>query len=143
MTSLAADQTAIPGPTRLRRRILRLFLMGLGGLFVAIGVLGIFLPLLPSIEFFLLAGVCFARSSPAASRWLMTNRLFGQRLSDYRSGRGATVGTKVSTFVALVLSMGATVLLLAPPTWVDALLVVIAVGVTAHLLMLKTVRRQR
>ncbi len=115
--------------------------MALGGLFVAIGVLGIFLPLLPSIEFFLLASVCFARSSPAASRWLMTNRLFGQRLSDYRSGRGATVATKVTTFAALVLSMGATIVLLGPPVWVDALLVTIALGVTVHLLMLKTVRR--
>ena len=71
----------------------------------------------------------------------MTNRLFGQRLSDYRSGRGATVATKLSTFAALILSMGATIVLLGPPMWVEALLAAIALGVTVHLLMLTTVRR--
>ena len=76
---------------------MRWLLLALGGLSVAIGVVGIFVPLLPSFEFFLLAAICFGRSSPAAYRWLTTNRVFGQRFSDYREHCGATIATKLVT----------------------------------------------
>ncbi len=136
MAILAAAKT----PTRVRTRMNRAILIAAGSLCVAIGILGIFLPLLPSIEFFLLASVCFARSSERASRWMVTNPIFGKRFSDYRSGRGATLMTKVTTLATLLLSMGATIVLLSPPLWVSALLGTIALGVTVHLLMLKTIR---
>lgn len=128
-------------PARLARiRVTRWALFAAGTLSVAVGILGIFLPLLPSIEFFLLAGVCYARSSPVAYRWLTTNRLFGRRLDDYRSGRGATLATKVSTWLLLVASMTATVVVFSPPLWVIAMLGAIAIGVTVHLLTLRTIR---
>ena len=123
-----------------RGRALRWLLLALGGLAVAVGVVGIFIPLLPSFEFFLLAAVCFGRSSPAAYRWLTTNRVFGKRFSDYKDQRGATVATKLVTLSMLWAGMGASVALLQPPFWLDALLAAIAIGVTWHVLTLKTIR---
>jgi len=126
---------------RIRTGFSRIVLIGAGSFFVAVGVAGIFLPLLPSIEFFLLAGICYGKSSPAASRWLTTNRLFGRRLTDYREGRGATLATKLWTGVSLWASISATVFLLGAPLWLTALLAAIAIGVTVHLFMLRTIRR--
>jgi hypothetical protein len=126
---------------RVRTGVSRILLLVAGSFFVAVGVAGIFLPLLPSIEFFLLAGICYGKSSPAASRWLTTNRLFGRRLTDYREGRGATLATKLWTGVSLWASISATVFLLGTPLWLTLLLAAIAVGVTVHLFMLRTIRR--
>ena len=80
-----------------------------------------------------------APTSIEAYRWLMTNRLFGKRFSDYRERRGATWTTKLVSVGTLILGMGASVLLIGPPLWVDALLAAVAVAVTWHLLALKTI----
>ena len=122
-----------------RPRLLRWLLMGLGSLFVGLAAVGLFIPLVPTIDFLLLAAICYANSSPRAHRWLHTNRVFGKRLRDYRERRGATIGTKAWTLVSLIVSIGATVYFVAPPVWVDALLLLVAAGVTIHVLRLKTV----
>ncbi len=127
-------------PRSFKRRAIRWLLLGVGGLSVAVGIVGIFVPLLPSFEFFLLAAVCFGRSSPAAYRWLTTNRVFGKRFSDYKDQRGATIATKLVTVSMLWAGMGASVALLQPPFWLDALLAAVAIGVTWHVLSLKTIR---
>lgn len=124
----------------IQRSWLRVLLFGLGSLSVAIGVAGMFLPLLPSFEFFLLAGVLYGRSSERATRWLTTNRLFGKRLSDYRHGRGATLSTKLVTGVLLWASVAATMLIVAPAAWLSVPLLVVALGVSIHLVLLKTIR---
>ncbi len=125
---------------RTRSRLFRWLLIGLGSLCVGFAVVGLFLPIVPTVDFLLLAALCFANSSPRAHRWLHTNRLFGRRLRDYREHHGATIATKAWTFVSLVAGVGATLYFIAPPYWVDALLAGVAIGVTAHLLRLKTLR---
>jgi uncharacterized membrane protein YbaN (DUF454 family) len=119
----------------------RVLLLAAGSLFVGIGVLGIFLPLLPTTVFFLIAAACYGKSSPGAYRWLTTNRWFGRYLREYREEHGATAATKVLSIASLWGGMGVSAWYLEPPVWVDGILVVIAVGVTAHLLMLRTIRR--
>lgn len=136
-----AERADFRGASRsFKRRAIRWLLLGVGGLSVAVGIVGIFVPLLPSFEFFLLAAACFGRSSPAAYRWLTTNRVFGKRFSDYKDQRGATIATKLVTLSMLWAGMGASVALLQPPFWLDALLAAVAIGVTWHVLSLKTIR---
>jgi uncharacterized membrane protein YbaN (DUF454 family) len=81
MTELAGLQQA-PAPSS--SRLTRLALRAAGGLLVGLGVLGIFLPLLPTTVFLLGAAACFGKSSPGAYNWLTTNRLFGRYLREYR-----------------------------------------------------------
>lgn len=133
------DLEALP-QARVTNLLLRWLMIGAGFLLVGIGVLGIFLPLLPTTVFFLLAAACFGRSSPAAYRWLTTNRVFGRYLRDYKERRGATVGTKLVSLASLWAGMSLSAFLIEPPLWVDALLAAIAVGVTWHLLSLNTLR---
>jgi len=127
-------------PARHANVLVRGALMAAGGLLVVIGVAGIFLPLVPTTVPLLLAAACFGKSSPAAYRWLTTNRWFGRYLRDYHERRGATLGAKVAAIVLLWAGMGLSAFLLQPPWWVDLMLAVIAVGVTWHLVAIKTLR---
>jgi uncharacterized protein len=63
---------------------MRLVLFALGWFFVALGVVGIFLPLLPTTPFMILAAGLFARSSPRFERWLLDHPRFGKPLMDWR-----------------------------------------------------------
>ena len=139
MTDLGAS--AVPALRRpSRHRLVRWFFIGLGSLLVAVGVLGIFLPLLPSTVFFLMAAGCYGKSSPGAYRWLTTNRWFGKELREYREEKGATVRSKVLSITMLWIGIGLSGYLIGNP-WIQLPLVVVALGVSAHLLTLNTIRR--
>lgn len=129
---------ALPRPEN--RRLVRWVLIGTGSLLVAVGVVGIFLPLLPSTVFFLMAAGCYGKSSPSAYRWLTTNRWFGQHLRDYREEKGATIGTKVMSISSLWLGIGLSEFFIGNE-WVRLGLLAVAVAVTLHLVLLKTIRR--
>lgn len=137
MTDLAIAQ---PTPVRASNPVVRWLLMAAGGVLVAIGVIGIFVPLLPTTIFLLLAAACFGKSSPAAYRWLTTNRWFGRYLHNYKERRGATLATKATSIATLWLGIGAALWLLSLPVWVTVALLVIAAAVTLHLLRLETIR---
>ena len=88
------------------RSLLRPLLLVLGTLFVILGVVGMFLPILPTTPFLLLAAACYARSSDRFLHWLLNNRLFGAYVRNYREGRGMPRSTKILTLVALWLTLG-------------------------------------
>ena len=121
----------------------RLLLIGAGTICVALGVLGIFVPVLPTTPFLLLAGVCYARSSPRLLHWLHHNRWFGRYIRNYREGRGIPLREKILTLAALWLTIGISIAFFVPLLWVKALLALIAAGVTIHLLRVKTFRHER
>ena len=121
-------------------RAVRTLFFALGCLLVATGVVGIFLPLLPSTVFFLMAAPCFSKSSPAAHRWLTTNRLFGKQLSNYQNERGATVATKTITLVSLWGGITLAMWLTGFNPWIVLPLLAIAAGVTFHISRLRTIR---
>lgn len=116
-----------------------IFLIG-GFFFVGIGILGMFLPLLPTTIFLLLAAWCFARSSERFHNWLHTNRFFGKYLSDYRIRRGMTIGSKIFSISFLWIGILTSALFLTKIIYVRILLILIALGVTWHLLAIKTIK---
>ena len=119
---------------------MRWLYLALGSLLVGIGVLGVFLPLLPHTIFFLLAAACYARGSERAHTWLMTNRFFGRYLRNYSEHRGATPGTKAVTIAMLWIGLAISAWLITPAVWIYAILAAVGVGVTAYVLSLRTLR---
>ena len=115
------------------------FLWVVGGtIFVGIGIVGVFLPLLPTTPFLLLAAFLYARGSERFYAWLLGNRWFGDYLRRYREGRSMTRRHKAITLALLWLGIGASAGFLVPQGWARLLLAVVAVGVTAHILCLGT-----
>ncbi|MCX8116906.1 MAG: YbaN family protein [Desulfobacterota bacterium] len=116
----------------------RPFLVGLGTFFVGLGIVGIFIPVLPTTPFFLLAAACYARSSDRTYHWLLNHRWFGKYIRDYREGRGIPRRAKGLSIGMLWTTVLVSLLVLPHPLLVKVLLLAIALGVTIYLLSLPT-----
>jgi uncharacterized membrane protein YbaN (DUF454 family) len=104
----------------------------IGGIAVLLALLGVFLPLLPTTPFLLLASACFARGSTRLHGWLLNNKLFGEYIRNYEQGRGIPLRGKIVALALLWASIGYSALTVTSPTLV-AVLISIAVGVTLYL----------
>ena len=111
-----------------------------GMILVAIGVLGMFLPLLPTTIFLLLASACFMKSSPRANQWLKEHRVLGAYLRNYQDKTGLSVKAKISHIAVLWIGITISALYFTEELAIRILLYLIAVSVTIHLLMIKTAK---
>lgn len=118
-------------------RLMKGLLIVCGTLCVALGVLGIFLPLLPTTVFLLMAAACYARSSDRFYERLITHRWLGGYIRNHREGRGMRRRDKIGTLVLLWVGIGATIVWTAEAAWLRLLLLAIAVGVTVHVVRLR------
>ena len=122
------------------RRIIRWTLWFAGTVFVGIGILGIFLPLLPTTVFFLMAAWCYARSSHKFYLWMHQNRYFGKYIKDYREGRGITPTSKAVSIAILWATVISSALFATDSLVAGIVLAVIAIGVTIHLILVPTAK---
>lgn len=118
---------------------LRWALLASGFLAIVLGGLGIFLPVLPTVPFLLLALACFARSSERFYDWLLEHAHFGPIIQPYINGCGLSRMSKVKAISLLWASITLSAFLLIELVWVQGLLLVIACAVTFYLLSLPTI----
>jgi uncharacterized protein len=112
-------------------------LIACGTLCVALGVIGIFLPLMPTTVFLLLAAACYARSSERFHRRLVEHPWLGAYV---RQRRGMTVRQKAFTLALLWITLGATMMWTVEAWWLRVLLALIGIGVTVHVARLPAFR---
>lgn len=124
-------------------RFLRTILIICGTLCVILGLVGMFLPILPTTPFLLLAAICYGRSSERFYNWLINNRWSGSIIRNYRDGRGLPLKQKVLTIVLLWLSIGYAAGFVVDQWWLRAILIAIALGVSTHLIRTKTYRPEQ
>lgn len=132
-------EAALLRAARKHRRLLDPIWVALGCTAVTLGVLGIFLPLLPTTPFLLLAAACFARGSPRMNRWLHTHPWFGDYLTRFEQERAVPLKVKVLALGSMWPSMAFAAWTL-PNPWGRLGLLLIGLGVTVYLLRLKTLR---
>lgn len=120
----------------------RHLLVAAGVAAMGLGAAGMFLPLLPTTPFLLLAAACFCRSSDRLYRWLMNHRWFGAYIRNYREHRAITLGAKIITLTVLWATLGFTALRMVDRTWVRLVLLAVGLGVSAHVLSLRTLTRE-
>jgi len=124
------------------RKAQRTLLIISGTVSVGLGILGMFLPLLPTTPFLLLAAYCYARSSPRFYNWLINNRWCGEYIKNYREGKGITIKHKALTILVLWLTICYSAWLVSL-WWVRVFLLGVAMGVTWHLLKIKTLKPEK
>jgi len=101
---------------------------------VGIAIVGVFVPLLPTTPFLLLAALLAARGSPRFHRFLLGRRWIGAYLRRYVEQRSMTRRHKVVTLLLLWVGLAITAWRLAATGWMRAILAAVGVGVSAHLL---------
>jgi len=110
----------------------------LGVLFLALAILGVFLPLLPTTPFLLLSASLFYKGSDRYYRWLMQHPCLGCYIENYRKHKAIPLGTKIFSVVLLWTSILIAVLFFLEICWLKILLLLIALGVSVHILSFKT-----
>ncbi|MCX8132162.1 MAG: YbaN family protein [Clostridia bacterium] len=119
----------------------RLIITFLGTIFIAFGILGIFLPLIPTTPFLLLGAACYLKGSERLYSKLVSNKILGRYISDYQQGKGIPLSIKIISICLLFTSIGYSTIFIIKNTYVKIILLLIAAGVTMHLLSIKTSRR--
>jgi uncharacterized membrane protein YbaN (DUF454 family) len=102
--------------------VLGLLFLGLG--FVGVGVLGI-----PTFDFILLAAFFFAMGNERLHQWIVSHRLFGPMIRDYRAGLGFTRRMKITGVVAVGASFALTIGLSVRNLYLGVGLTALAVGI--------------
>lgn len=121
-----------------RSLLVRSLLLGGGVLALGLGALGVFLPLLPTTPFLLLAAACFARSSPRASQWLLERSWAGPMIREWRERGRIPRGAKRLALVLLLASFTATLILVESCVYGYAFLALVGTGLLAFLIRLPT-----
>ena len=85
--------------------IRRITFVVLGCISLALAVLGVVLPILPTVPFLALAAFCFAKSSDRLNNWLINTKFYQNNLADFKAGKGMTVKTKTRILVTVTLIM--------------------------------------
>ncbi|BCG23423.1 inner membrane protein [Pseudomonas tohonis] len=123
-----------------RSPAVRYVLLVVGWLAVALGVIGIFLPVLPTTPFLLLAAACFVRSSRRFYLWLVNHRHLGPWIRDYLEGNGIPLKGKVYAIGLMWVSIAFSCYLV-PLPWARGFMLTSAVLVTVYILRQKTLGR--
>ncbi|MCV4271542.1 YbaN family protein [Pseudomonas capsici] len=127
-------------PRTSRHRLVRYLLVAVGWASVGLGVIGIFLPVLPTTPFLLLAAACFARSSPRFYNWLVNHKRLGPWIRDYLAGNGIPLKGKVYAIGLMWVSISLSCYLV-PLPWARGFMLASAVLVTIYILRQKTLHK--
>lgn len=121
----------------MRRTAKRRLLIAGGTLSTGLGIIGIFVPILPTTPFLLLAAACYMRSSERLYQWLINNKILGAYVRHYIEGRGMPVRIKIFTILLLWLTIGLTITFAVQNIAVRIVLICVAIGVTTHVALIK------
>lgn len=113
-----------------------------GFLAVALAIIGVFIPGLPTVPFLLVALFCFERSSKKYHDMIMNNKYFGPVLQDYYSGKGLTLSIKIKAILFLSCGMIFSIYKI-QNLHARIALVVVWIGVAIHIILLKTKKDQK
>ena len=123
---------------RLKRQ---LFIIA-GTIALGIGIVGIFIPVLPTTPFLLLAAICYMRGSTRLYHALLCNRFVGTYIRNYLEGRGMSLKMKIWTLALLWIAILFTAIFATDSSTIRIILAVVVVGVTTHILKIKISKKK-
>jgi uncharacterized protein len=137
------SQQQAPTSKLKKQRFIRVLLMVAGTVCLCLGAAGIFLPILPTTPFLLLAAACYMRSSERLHKWLINNRWFGEYIKNYQAGRGIPKKTKIVALAFMWIAiLYSTLFVVDEFLFAQIVLLLIAAGVSVHLVRLPNCKKQ-
>jgi uncharacterized membrane protein YbaN (DUF454 family) len=122
---------------------MRVAFLVLGTLALVLGVIGIFLPLLPTTPFVLLAAACYARGSRRFHEWLLAQRTFGPIIREWEQHRSIPYRTKLTAVVLMSVTLGASIVFFVKPLWLKGVLALMGVALAVWLYRMPSRDRPR
>ncbi len=121
--------------------IMKYIYISLGTLSLILGILGIFLPLLPTTPFLLLTAALYFKGSPQLYHWLLNHKYLGPYIRNFRENKAIPLRAKIISISLLWGTMSYCIFYIVPYLWVKIILFLIAAGVTYHILSFKTLKK--
>jgi len=127
-----------------RQKFVRAVFFVAGTVSLAVGTIGIVLPILPTTPLLLLAVACYCRSSERMTKWVLTNKYFGSYIRRYKEGKGIPLKTKILALTALWITISYSAFFMVNKWWaVQLILFTIAIAVSIHIIKLPTYRKTK
>ena len=119
---------------------MKYLLIILGSICLALGVIGIFLPLLPTTPFLLLAAALYLRSSEKLYQWLIQQKHLGSYIRNFREYRAIPLRAKIISVSMVWITLIYCTITISEQIWVKSLFIILAIGITWHILSYKTLK---
>jgi uncharacterized membrane protein YbaN (DUF454 family) len=121
----------------------KLFII-LGSLSLGLGVLGIFVPLLPTTPLLLLSAALYFKGSPRLYEWLINHPRLGEYIRNFREHRAIPLRAKIVSVSMVALTIGYCVVAVVDDWWwAQVLMTLLAVAIIWHILSFATLRREK
>ena len=124
------------------KKLKNFLLITAGTLSLILGTIGIVLPLLPTTPFLLLSAYCYVQSSKRLYDWLIHHKIFGIYIYSYITYKAIDIKTKIGAISLLWITLSISIFVM-QILYVTILLFFVGIGVTTHLLMLKTLSKEQ
>jgi uncharacterized protein len=109
-----------------------------GVIFVVVGIIGIILPLMPGLVFFILASYCFAKGSRRLLRRLLSHPQIGPQIMDFKRGKGMRLKTKILAIAMVTISLTFSIFYVIKVEYVKWIVLVSMLAIDGYILSVKT-----
>ena len=121
---------------------MRVFLIIVGSISFALGVTGMFLPMLPTTPFLLLSAAAWLKASPSLYEWLITHKVFGEYIRNFREHRAIPLRVKIISVSLVWLTIGYCIFAVVDEWWwAQVLMGILATAISWHILSFKTLKK--
>jgi uncharacterized membrane protein YbaN (DUF454 family) len=114
----------------------------LGSVSLGLGILGVFLPVLPTTPFLLLTATLYLKGSPRLYEWLINHKYLGPYIRNYRENKAIPLCGKIVSVTLLWVTILLSAFLAVHVWWLRIVLICMAIGVTWHILSFKTLKNE-
>ena len=119
---------------------MKYLLIILGSISLVLGVIGIFLPLLPTTPLLLLSAALYVRSSEKMYQWLIHHKYLGTYIRNFREHRAIPLRAKIISVSMVWISLIYCSITISENLWIKAMFIVLAIGIGWHILSYKTLK---
>ena len=119
---------------------MKYLLIILGSISLALGVIGIFLPVLPTTPFLLLSATLYVRSSEKLYQWLINQKYLGTYIRNFREHHAIPLRAKILSISMIWITLIYCAIAISNIIWIKLIFIALAIAVTIHILSYKTLR---